>query len=92
MTPTEQELACLHVDVLALLARVELGLGVAEQQNRATARRTRVLEEQAQRTAQSSIFGARNSTEVARDEARLAAAGTTTPNPQVGAGEVGVVG
>jgi hypothetical protein len=46
MTPSEQELACLHVDVLALLARTELGLGVADQHSRATQRRTRVLEEQ----------------------------------------------
>ncbi|KAG2499074.1 hypothetical protein HYH03_003257 [Edaphochlamys debaryana] len=82
MTPSEQELACLHVDVLALLARVELGVGVAEQHGRATARKTQELEEQAKRTAQSSIFGARNRAELARDEARLAAVSTTTPNPQ----------
>jgi hypothetical protein len=43
-----------------------------------------VTRPQARRTAQSSIFGARNAAEVARDEARLVAAGTTTPNPQVG--------
>ncbi|KAG2453644.1 hypothetical protein HYH02_001857 [Chlamydomonas schloesseri] len=83
MTASEQELACLQVDVLALLARVELGLGVAEQQGRATARRTAVLEEQAKRTAQSSIFGQRNAAELARDEARLVAAGATPPNPQM---------
>lgn len=84
LSPSEQELACLHVDLVALLARVELGIGCQEQGSRATLRRTRLAEEQATRAAQSSIFGGRTMVQAKRDEQQLAAAETTTPNPPVG--------
>jgi hypothetical protein len=35
MPDTDQELACLHVDILSTLFRVELAVGVAEQQAQA---------------------------------------------------------
>lgn len=44
MPDSEQELACLHVDILALLFAVELHAGVAEQRRRADSTTRRLQE------------------------------------------------
>jgi len=41
---TDQELACLHVDILAALYRVELAVGVAEQQAQALQEQVLLME------------------------------------------------
>ncbi len=57
MSDTEQELACLHADVMSALFRVELKIGVAEQQARANNKLTRMQDSLEKRDTQSAIFG-----------------------------------
>jgi hypothetical protein len=57
MPDTDQELACVHVDVLAALYRVELAVGVAEQTATALSKQARLQDTVERREAQSNIFG-----------------------------------
>ena len=59
MSDSEQDLACLHADAVALLFRVELKIGVCEQQSRSTAKVSRMQETVTRREVQSTIFGVR---------------------------------
>ena len=57
MSDTEQELACLHTDIVVALMRTELLIGVAEQNSRATTKHGRLMTDIAQRESKSNIFG-----------------------------------
>jgi hypothetical protein len=57
MPDTDQELACVHVDVLAALYRVELAVGVAEQTATALSKQAKLQDSVERREAQSNIFG-----------------------------------
>ena len=57
MSDTEQDLACLHADVVSVLFRVELKIGVCEQMSRATTKVSKMQDHVTKREAQSNIFG-----------------------------------
>lgn len=57
MSDTEQDLACLHADVLAALFRVELKIGVCEQQARSSTKVSKMQETVSKRESQAAIFG-----------------------------------
>ncbi|MEW5312856.1 MAG: hypothetical protein WDW38_004457 [Sanguina aurantia] len=81
MGDTEQELTCLHTDITAQLFRVQLRIGVAEQQGKADCTRRTLLDTIARREEHASIFGSRTATEKRGDDLSLAAASSTTSNP-----------
>lgn len=81
MPDTDAELACLHVDVLAALYRVELAVGLAEQVAQSSGKQARLADSVARREAQSSIFGSRTAKEKRLDEARMQQAATTPSHP-----------
>lgn len=57
MSDTEQELACLHADLMAALFRVELRIGCAEQHAKSSTTLNKLQEELQKRDTQSTIFG-----------------------------------
>ena len=83
MPDSEQELACLHVDLLALLLRVELSIGVREQQAKADSKQGRLVAATERREAKSNIYGVRTMKEKRMDELRMEAAVKTPSNPPV---------
>jgi hypothetical protein len=83
MTETEQQAACLHADLFALLQRVELQLGLEHQSQQAAARKNRLESTLAKRDAQADIFGTRTIKEMRVDKAKLDKAASTAPNPVV---------
>lgn len=82
---SDQELAHLHVDILAAVYRVELAIGVAEQQASAQAKQTRLADGIKRREDQSNIFGVRTMKEKRLDDIKLEKAVTTPTNPPVSA-------
>eukprot|EP00798_Chlamydomonas_sp_ICE-L_P023814 gene23814-9377_t len=81
MGDTEQELACLHTNVLAALYRLELSIGCLEQMNKATSKQGKMVEEIKSREKQSSIFGPRTMHDKQLDTKRIQEAARTTSNP-----------
>ena len=66
-----QELACLQVDLLVALYRVELALGVQQLRGRAATSTARLQASISRRDQQSAIFGSRSGSQVKKDEARV---------------------
>lgn len=83
MSTTEQELACVHVDLLALLYRTELAIGVMENANKAATRRARAENAAHERETRSNIFGVKTMTEARQEAAKIEAAGIVPPNAAV---------
>lgn len=80
---TEQELACLHVDLLMLLYRMELAVGLEEQARLAAGRRSQLLAAAERRDAQATIFGERTLHERRQDAAMAIEAGRLPAHPEV---------
>ncbi len=78
---TDAELACLHTDLLAALFRVEMAIGVSEQQAAATGKQSKLIDKVQRREAQSNIFGVRTMKEKRLDELRIVEAASTPANP-----------
>jgi hypothetical protein len=83
MSPTEQELACLHTDLLLLQYRMELTDGVRQVQVKAAEQQQRLRLAAAKRDAQSDIFGTRTMKEKRIDEIKLQRAGEVPSIPTV---------
>lgn len=84
MSATEQELACVHVDLLALLYRTELAVGVTENANKALTRRGKAETAALDRDAKSNLLGVKTMKEAREEAARIDAAGVVPPNAAVG--------
>jgi hypothetical protein len=67
-----QELACLHVDLLVAYFRMELALGVEDLKDKAATSTARLLATISKRDKQAAIFGTRTTSEMKRDEAKVA--------------------
>ena len=83
MSDTEQELACLHADALAVLFRVELKIGVCEQQVRAAAQVSKMQHDVTKRESQAAIFGSRSMKDRRVDAERIDAAASTPTHAQL---------
>lgn len=75
MSASEQDLACLHADVLLLRARLQLSLGLQAAAARTAAREQRLTNTLTLRDKQAAIFGARTRKERREDAAAVEAAG-----------------
>lgn len=71
MSPTEQDLACLHADALSSYYRLELKAGVLDAQAKAQAKQHKMMETTQKRDADAAIWGARTTKEKRLDESRL---------------------
>ena len=71
MSDTEQDLGCLHADVVAVLFRIELKIGVCEQQARSTTKVSKMQDTVVKREAQSAIFGVSRGKRARNHEGRL---------------------
>ena len=83
MSPTEQELACLHTDLLMLQYRLELADGVRQVQARAAEQQQKLRLAAAKRDAQSDIFGTRTMKERRMDDIKAQKAGEVAAIPTV---------
>ncbi|KAG1679322.1 hypothetical protein FOA52_009354, partial [Chlamydomonas sp. UWO 241] len=81
MSDTEQELACLHADAVSALFRVELKVGCCEQQARALAKQSVVVEGLAKRDSQAAVFGTRTMKERRLDDSKLDSIASVSTNP-----------
>eukprot|EP00854_Cymbomonas_tetramitiformis_P001514 gene1514-2148_t len=78
---TEQAFACLQADVFQLRGRIELKIGLREQQAKAKRRKERVLKQVEKRDQQTLIFGKKTDKEHAHDHERIIQAEECLPNP-----------
>lgn len=86
MSNAEQDVACLHTDIVATLFRVDLKQAVQEMQHRAANRQTRLIETLRTRDEQAIIFGERTAKEVRRDELKVQQAVDVPTNCAVSGG------
>jgi hypothetical protein len=75
MTATEQELACLHADLLLLHYQLQLMAGMQEVTHRVQQRQQDMAAATARRDQEAQIWGARTAKQKRVDEAKLEAAG-----------------
>lgn len=85
MTPTEQELACIHADALLVQQRLELSAGLQEVCAETAAKQQQMVASTIRRDKQSKIFGTRTMKEKRMDELAIEVAGRTPSNAAVGA-------
>lgn len=83
LSEQDRTLTCLHADLLLLLTRVELRVGLTEQGLQATKRVARLEDTLRKRDDQAAIFGKRTERERREDDTRVQDAAQTPPNPRL---------
>lgn len=83
MSNAEQDCACLHVDIMALLFRVDLKLAVNDMQNKATSRQTKLVQTLRTRDDNAKIYGNRSVKELREDAVRVQQTALTPTNNAV---------
>lgn len=75
MTPSEQELACIHADALLIQQRLELAAGLKEVLAKTAARQEQMFLNTIKRDKQSAIYGTRTMKDRRIDDVALQEAG-----------------
>lgn len=83
MSNTEQDLSCLQVDALLIVARLELALGLQGAAARTSERQRRLQAAIVRRDQQADVIGARTRKERREDAAVVDAAGQAPTTAQV---------
>lgn len=76
-------MACIHTDILSTYFRVELKIGMKEQQQAALRRQNRLKNQSLNREQLSNIFGVCTMSEARKTKEKIAEAGRTAENPTV---------
>lgn len=83
MTATEQELACIHADLVLLHYQLQLMAGMQEVTHRVHQRQQDMMAATARRDQEAQIWGARTAKQKRVDEAKIEAAGKVPSHPSV---------